>query len=101
VRFHPKTQSFQDKGYQGIQKAHANSCVPKKKARGGKLSAADKAYNRELAQERVGIEQLNCRLKVFKILAERYRNRRRRFGLRCNLTAALYNHELFHSADAF
>jgi hypothetical protein len=26
-------------------------------------------------------------------LAERYRNRRRRFGLRCNLIAALYNYE--------
>jgi len=34
-------------------------------------------------------------LKVFRILAERYRNRRRRFGLRFNLIAALYNHELY------
>jgi len=33
-------------------------------------------------------------LKVFRILSERYRNRRRRFGLRFNLIAALYNHEL-------
>lgn len=28
------------------------------------------------------------------------RNRRRHFGLRCNLMAALYNYELSHSADA-
>jgi hypothetical protein len=31
--------------------------------------------------------------KIFRILAQRYRNRRRRFGLRCNLIAALYNYE--------
>jgi hypothetical protein len=100
VHFHEETESLQDKAYQGIQKLHANSHLPKKKPRGGKLSAADKAYNRELAKERVGIEQVNCRLKVFKILAERYRNRRRRFGLRGNLIAALYNYELSHSTDA-
>jgi len=27
-------------------------------------------------------------------LSERYRNRRKRFGLRFNLIAAIYNHEL-------
>ncbi|CAA9407310.1 Mobile element protein [uncultured Leptolyngbya sp.] len=39
-------------------------------------------------------EHVNCRLKVFKILSERYRNRRKRFGLRFNLIAGLYNFEL-------
>ena len=33
-------------------------------------------------------------LKRFRILAERYRNRRRRFGLRFNLIAGLYDHTL-------
>jgi hypothetical protein len=33
------------------------------------------------------------RLKIFRILSERYRNRRKRFGLRFNLIAAIYNHE--------
>ncbi len=33
-------------------------------------------------------------LKVFRILAQPYRNRRRRFGLRFNLIAALYNRGL-------
>ncbi len=36
--------------------------------------------------------------KIFRILAERYRNRRRRFGLRCNLIAALYNYECSQAA---
>lgn len=94
VRLHPETQSLQDKGYQGIQKLHSNSRLPIKKPKGGSLSAADKAKNHELAAERIGIEHVNRRFKIFRILAERYRNRRRRYGLRCNLIAALYNYEL-------
>ncbi|MBP6432415.1 MAG: IS5/IS1182 family transposase, partial [Ferruginibacter sp.] len=33
-------------------------------------------------------------LKIFKIIAAPYRNRRKRFGLRINLIAAFYNLEL-------
>ena len=40
------------------------------------------------------VEHVIRSLKIFRILAERYRNRRKRFGLRFNLIAALYNHEL-------
>lgn len=94
VHLHPDTESLQDKGYQGIQKLHSNSRLPSKKPKGGSLSAADKAKNRELAVQRIGIEHVNRRFKIFRILAERYRNRRRRYGLRCNLIAALYNYEL-------
>ena len=94
IHFHPSTESLQDKGYQGMQKLHVHCRLPKKKPRGGKLTAEDKAYNRQLARERVGVEHINRRLKVFRILSGRYRNRRKRFGLRCNLIAALYNFEL-------
>ena len=94
VHFHPETKSLQDKGYQGIQKIHANSRLPLKKPKGGSLTKDQKASNRILARERICIEHINRRFKIFKILAERYRNRRRRYGLRCNLIAALYNYEL-------
>lgn len=83
-----------DKGYQGIQKLHTNSKTPKKKPRGGKLTKVDKKSNRELAKVRVIGEHINRKLKVFKILSDRYRNRRKRFGLRFNLIAGLYNYEL-------
>ncbi|MUL36933.1 hypothetical protein BWI75_11395 [Gloeocapsopsis sp. AAB1 = 1H9] len=39
-------------------------------------------------------EHVNRCLKVFKILCERYRNRQRRFSLRFNWIAGLYNYEL-------
>jgi hypothetical protein len=97
VRFAAPTESLHDRGYQGIQKLHRKSQLPHKKPRGGQLSATQKAENRALARRRVRIEQVNRCLKIFRILAERYRNRRRRFGLRCNLIAALYNYEQAHS----
>ncbi len=84
-----------DKGYQGIQKLHPNSQTPKKKTRGKDLSSSDKKRNRELASIRVVGENVHCKLKVFKILSTIYRNRRKRFGLRFNLIAGLYNYELY------
>ena len=83
-----------DKGYQGIKKVHANSQVPHKKPRKGTLSDEAKKRNRELARQRVIGEHVHRKLKIFKILADRYRNRRKRFGLRFNLIGGLYNYEL-------
>ncbi|WP_375495529.1 transposase family protein, partial [uncultured Nostoc sp.] len=94
IHFHPETQGLYDSGYQGINQYHSNSYTPKKKPKKGELSILQKDYNRLLAKERIGIEHINRRLKIFKILGDRYRNRRRRYGLRCNLLAAIYNYEL-------
>lgn len=94
IYFHPETNSLQDSGYQGIKDYHLNSYIPRKKPKNGKLSPLEKDYNRVLAQERIMIEHVNRSLKIFKILSSRYRNRRRRYGLRCNLLSAIYNYEL-------
>ena len=59
-----------------------------------KLTKDQKKYNRELNRLRITVEHVNRRLKIFKILSDRYRNRHRRFGLRSNLIAGIYNHEL-------
>jgi len=83
-----------DKGYQGIAKLHPTSCTPTKKPRRAKLDQPERQHNRLLAQLRVVAEHVNRRLKIFRILSERYRNRRRRFGLRFNLIAAIVNFEL-------
>jgi hypothetical protein len=55
----------------------------------------DKKSNQDLAKVRVVGEHINRKLKVFKILSDRYRNRRKRFGLRFNLIAGLYKYELY------
>ncbi len=90
----PQQLCLADKGYQGIAKLHSNSCTPTKKPRKAKLDNCERQHNRLLAQWRVMAEHVNRRLKIFRILAERYRNRRRRFGLRFNLIAAILNFEL-------
>jgi hypothetical protein len=86
-----------DKGYQGLAKLHPNSCTPAKKTRKRPLPCAERQHNRNLARLRVIAEHVNRRLKIFRILGERYRNRRRRFALRFNLVAAIVNVELLRS----
>lgn len=83
-----------DSGYQGLDKLHAKSKTPRKKPRKGQLTDEQKRSNRELASRRVVVEHVIRDLKIFRILAERYRNRRQRFSLRFNLIAGLYNYEL-------
>ena len=82
-----------DSGYQGLDKYHKNSHTPKKKSKRHPLTDGDKADNRAISRQRIGCEHVIGRLKVFKILSERYRNRRKRFGLRFNLLAAICNLE--------
>ena len=85
-----------DKGYEGLEKLHRNSRTPKKKPKGGELTKEEKACNREIGRVRIAIEHILRNLKIFRILAERYRNRRKRFGLRFNLIAGIYNYSLQH-----
>lgn len=94
IKLKPETECLADKGYQGIQKIHKFSRIPHKKPKGRQLDEVAVKENKDLAQVRIVCEHVIRCLKIFKILAERYRNRRRRFGLRCNLIAGLYNYEL-------
>ena len=83
-----------DSGYQGLQKKHAKVLLPNKQSKLKKLTKEEKRANRELARIRIRVENVIRRLKIFRILAERYRNRRRRLGLRFNLISGIYNFEL-------
>ncbi|MBC6686235.1 transposase, partial [Wolbachia pipientis] len=53
-----------------------------------------KKENRTLMSHRAIVENVIGLLKRFKIISDRYRNRRKRFGLRFNLIAAIHNFEL-------
>ncbi|MEQ1349233.1 transposase, partial [Acinetobacter lwoffii] len=50
-----------------------------------------KQINQEISRRRITIEHINGKLKYFRILTERYRNRRKRFGLRMNLIVGMVN----------
>jgi len=84
-----------DSGFQGILDFHKNSETPKKKSKKHPLTKEEKTNNKRISQERIFIENVFACLKVFKILANKYRNRRKRFGLRMSLICGLFNYERF------
>lgn len=90
---HPDTKVQTDSGYQGIQKIHANSELPKKRSKKNPLTKTDKENNRRISADRVIVENVFAFIKKFKIVSQRYRNRRKRFGLRFNLICAIFNYE--------
>lgn len=94
IRLQKEVELLADKGYQGIKKIHDSSYTPVKKSKKKSLSSTEKDYNRQLAKQRIYVEHVIRSLKVFRILAQTYRNHRRRFGLRFNLIAGLYNRGL-------
>ena len=85
-----------DSGYQGITSLHKNSETPKKKPKGGKLTDEEKRENRRISHERILIENINAKIKVFKIMKYPYRNRRRGHGLRLNLICGIVNFEVWN-----
>ncbi len=89
-----KSRCLADAGYRGLNRWHTNSQTPHKKSKHHPLTPEQKADNRQLSSERMVVEHALSRLKVFRILSERYRNRRKRFGLRFNLLAAVCNHHI-------
>jgi len=87
-----------DSGYRGIQKVHANTQLPiRHKEDIAKLSdeqkSLRKATNKAIASVRMKIEHVIGRVKNFKIVAERYRNRLKRLLLRFNLICGIVNYE--------
>jgi hypothetical protein len=94
VELKPTSLAIVDSGFQGIADCHANSLLPKKKSKKHPLTKEDKRNNREISRLRVLNEHVIGYLKRFKILADKYRNRRKRFSLRFNLIAGIYNFQL-------
>jgi hypothetical protein len=83
-----------DLGYLGIEAYHANSFIPIKSSKTHQLTEEEKAYNRNLAGRRVGIEHINAKIKTFKSMAYPYRGHyRNRHSLRMTLICGLINYD--------
>jgi len=80
-----------DTGFIGVKSSFSNAVHPTKNTKLHKLTPEQRKENYKISSARIGIEHINARLKVFKILSIPYRNRRSRFGLRVNLIAAITN----------
>lgn len=94
VKLHPDTEALTDTGYLGLQKLHGKTTMPKKRSKKNPLSKEDKRRNHKISRDRVRVENVIACVKRFKIVSDRYRNRRKRFGLRFSLIAATYNKDL-------
>lgn len=82
-----------------LQKEHANTAMPTKKPKKKLLTKEQKRANREQSRERIPVENVIGCIKRFRILSERYRCHRKRFGLRINLISGIYNYEIDHASD--
>lgn len=70
------SKRYQDTGFQGYEQEEGETIQPKKKPRGGELSDEDKAANRAIAKERIGVEHSIGGVKHFRITADVFRNRK-------------------------
>ena len=98
VRLPVETALIGDAGYQGIWKDHPHAITPHKTTKTAPLTDQERYDNRVLASTRQGIEHVIRCLKIFRVLKEVYRHRRRRFSLRLHLIAALCNFNRSRSA---
>ena len=80
-----------DLAYKGFHQTKSKLLIPIKKTKNISLPKIAKQINKEISRRRIAIEHINCQLKHFRILTERYRNRRKRFGLRVNLITGILN----------
>ena len=83
-----------DSDYQGLQKFHIESKLPKRSTKKKPLTKAEKKENHAINTQRVLVENTIRKSKIFKLMAEKYRNRRRRFTRRLNLITSIINLEL-------
>jgi len=94
-------ESF-DLGYVGVKEDFSglNCVLPFKKKNPGRgkvgvkaaeLTEEQKAFNRELASERVVVEHTNSRVKKFLIWGSEFRNRRRRYDVVTDIVSGLIN----------
>ena len=83
-----------DSGYLGMEKIHGNTELPRKNSKFHPLTKKEKKMNLKLSKVRVAVEHVIGKIKVFRIMSEKYRNRRNHHGLRMQLICGIYNFEL-------
>ncbi|WP_088779969.1 transposase family protein [Streptococcus pneumoniae] len=83
-----------DSGYQGLMKIYPQAQTSRKSSKLKPLTVEDKACNHALSKERSKVENIFAKVKTFKMFSTTYRNHRKRFGLRMNLSVGIINHEL-------
>ena len=88
----PSTTSiYADSGYQGLKQEYKNAFIPYKKSKLNPLCNKKKNYNQALSSIRVGVEHKIREIKIFKIIGNRYRNKRKGYDLKFKIIVGLVN----------
>jgi len=93
-----EVSAWVDTGFQGLQKNHPNTQIPKKKRRDKPLSEKDKENNRLISSFRVTVEHAIAGMKRLPSTTDVYRNKRANFDDTLNLlSAGIWNYHLAFS----
>lgn len=87
----PNARVFVDSGYQGIDNFHKEVELPFKESKKRPLDKEEKDYNTALSRIRVRVENIIGDIKTFRILSDRYRNKRKRYNIKFNIIAGIVN----------
>ncbi len=87
-----------DLGYLGVEKDFPEqlSALPYKKKRNQFLSDDEKEYNKIHSKKRIVIEHAVCKLKKYRILADVFRNKLRKYNRIFDIVAGLVNYRIMN-----
>lgn len=88
-----------DLGYLGVEKDFPQqlSSIPNRKKRNQRgLSQEEKDYNKSHSKRRIVIEHAICRLKKYRILADVFRNRLRKYNKVSDIVSGLINYRIMN-----
>jgi hypothetical protein len=87
-----------DLGYLGVEKDYPQqkSSLPYKEKRNHELSYEEKEYNKNHSKRRIVIEHTICKVKKYKILADVFRNKLRKYSKVSDIVAGLVNYRIMN-----
>src|SRR3954447_1784023 len=87
-----------DLGYLGVEKDFPKqlSSLPNRKNRNQKISEEERYYNKDQSKRRIVIEHVICRLKKYRILADVFRNRLRKYNKVSDIVSGLVNYRIMN-----
>lgn len=92
-RISAKIRIGADLAYVGIDQLHPRTKVPVKTPKGGELTKNEKKRNKRFRRKRVKVEHVIRLCKVFRIVKEVYRNKRRRLQTVWSVICGLVNYK--------
>jgi hypothetical protein len=103
IRYHPESEHLFDSGFQGVKDLIPTARIPIKKPPNKrkttdnpqpektKLTKEQKTHNKELAQERIPIENKNRDIKIFRICKETRRHKQKNHNKFWTIVCGLIN----------